>query len=1165
MHLSPDATLDAGPPLLMTAERSSSSDSVVVEDWLSPFGSLDESLTRGAGRSRVLRLWSDSPGALDALDAHLRRRCERLRLPTLLGSRFSSAGATHDLCERLGLHAGDGQRCPSSSQLLERLLPRLVGFQGACVVYVDDADGDGMLLEAIAQAPLAGLFVALARRALDGFQALPDELSGDDLRRWWEALASHASQRHRGLRWEALVERETQLIPRGSASELLEALRLAARPWPRAAIHALGSQDALVELLEANLVELRDGLIEARAGLPELAPMAPISPTLAGAGPRHSTAQQVSAALQSSGEPQVSAALQVSGEPQVSSALQVARALRDVYPRDPVALERAAELTLLAGAPEEAASSWIDALDACATQRCRQSTWSRVARQLPRLGRELELTLRLSAAELCMDRGDTALALRCSDGAGDSARALLVRGRAALGQGDLAGAGAAFEQAERLAERAGDDHRRAVASNLQAEVELSRGCYRAAADRVAGHLTHEDPRIQFSARNVAGKVLLARSEWSLAEKHFAADAADAALLGEHTEVLKARVNRSVALLALGQLALAESELRRVLKESERLPNPRAAGYALSNLAVLHIDRREYTQALGYLERALDTHLQVGHRTAFAHDVTNLVELRLRMGQRAEAEQTLRFARRALDEPPVTKLCALGLAEARVAFEAGQLLAAKRALANARRHASVAANGDKGEECCRLAVRIALAEGYLDEAAEELNAASERAVSEYARAEIALLGVLLAHSDQRASMASADAAVALARSSGDEELMREAHQAAARVAFAGDRRERALFHTEKALFCRQAVASRLVSPARFLSRSDHLMLEELRALLEAGELSEGLRYPGDEVQLTGTSAATQGLGAALDQARRVPTVVLGERGSGRRYAAHLLHGRLQPRRDLMRVDATGLTVDVLDRRWAEACGASAGSLLIANLDQLDTSCIARLIQRLRGQQPGPWVIATAPVDPDACAPELRAALGEQTLRVPALRQRLSDLDALATGLLRRIARQRREAVAELCDDALCLLRGYDWPGNVEELEMVLRRATLKRPRRVDSASLLAAAPKLERNGRRFAALRATDPTLNGDLDAPRAAFREIVESGFSLPDIKRNVERECIVLALRETSGNITRAAELLGMKRPRLSQLVKQYALVELCSHFAPNAKKAPSKGRNAS
>ncbi|MCA9632106.1 MAG: hypothetical protein KC766_30845, partial [Myxococcales bacterium] len=204
MHLSPDATLDAGPPLLMTAERSSSSDSDVVEDWLSPFGSLDESLTRGAGRSRVLRLWSDSPGALDALDAHLRRRCERLRLPTLLGSRFSSAGATHDLCERLGLHAGDGQRCPSSSQLLERLLPRLVGFQGACVVYVDDADGDGMLLEAIAQAPLAGLFVALARRALDGFQALPDELSGDDLRRWWEALASHASQRHRGLRWEAL-------------------------------------------------------------------------------------------------------------------------------------------------------------------------------------------------------------------------------------------------------------------------------------------------------------------------------------------------------------------------------------------------------------------------------------------------------------------------------------------------------------------------------------------------------------------------------------------------------------------------------------------------------------------------------------------------------------------------------------------------------------------------------------------------------------------------------------------------------------------------------------------------------------------------------------------------------------------------------------------------
>ena len=53
---------------------------------------------------------------------------------------------------------------------------------------------------------------------------------------------------------------------------------------------------------------------------------------------------------------------------------------------------------------------------------------------------------------------------------------------------------------------------------------------------------------------------------------------------------------------------------------------------------------------------------------------------------------------------------------------------------------------------------------------------------------------------------------------------------------------------------------------------------------------------------------------------------------------------------------------------------------------------------------------------------------------------------------------------------------------------------------------------------------------------------------SLPDIKRQIERDCIARALAETKGNITRAAALLGMKRPRLSQLVKQYGLAAVSS-----------------
>ena len=65
---------------------------------------------------------------------------------------------------------------------------------------------------------------------------------------------------------------------------------------------------------------------------------------------------------------------------------------------------------------------------------------------------------------------------------------------------------------------------------------------------------------------------------------------------------------------------------------------------------------------------------------------------------------------------------------------------------------------------------------------------------------------------------------------------------------------------------------------------------------------------------------------------------------------------------------------------------------------------------------------------------------------------------------------------------------------------------------------------------------------GPASAPEVAYAH-VRSGVSLHDMKRLIERECIVRALGEAGGNITKAATLLGMKRPRLSQLVKQYGL----------------------
>ncbi|RAL23988.1 hypothetical protein DL240_05060 [Lujinxingia litoralis] len=59
-----------------------------------------------------------------------------------------------------------------------------------------------------------------------------------------------------------------------------------------------------------------------------------------------------------------------------------------------------------------------------------------------------------------------------------------------------------------------------------------------------------------------------------------------------------------------------------------------------------------------------------------------------------------------------------------------------------------------------------------------------------------------------------------------------------------------------------------------------------------------------------------------------------------------------------------------------------------------------------------------------------------------------------------------------------------------------------------------------------------------VDPEEALIEQIVAEGLSLTRFKKRLEMECIKRALEETGGNITRAAEILQMKRPRLSQII---------------------------
>jgi sigma-54 specific flagellar transcriptional regulator A len=203
-----------------------------------------------------------------------------------------------------------------------------------------------------------------------------------------------------------------------------------------------------------------------------------------------------------------------------------------------------------------------------------------------------------------------------------------------------------------------------------------------------------------------------------------------------------------------------------------------------------------------------------------------------------------------------------------------------------------------------------------------------------------------------------------------------------------------------------------------------------------------------------------------------------------------------------------------------------------------------------------------------------------LEVPALRQRMSDLPLIADAVLDRIASDRGEAPKRLSGRALEALSGHEWRGNIRELENTLRAAALFADaqvielddlvRNVDGFGHLAASVAPSRPAvdvievesdrpsatqRRACPADRSDADLDlpsgdagGDVDADAdrastaVAYAE-VRAGTSLGDLKRNIEYACIKRALADTNGNITRAASLLGMKRPRLSQLVKAYGL----------------------
>jgi two-component system NtrC family response regulator len=157
-------------------------------------------------------------------------------------------------------------------------------------------------------------------------------------------------------------------------------------------------------------------------------------------------------------------------------------------------------------------------------------------------------------------------------------------------------------------------------------------------------------------------------------------------------------------------------------------------------------------------------------------------------------------------------------------------------------------------------------------------------------------------------------------------------------------------------------------------------------------------------------------------------------------------------------------------------------------------------------------------------DLYYRLAEIVVNIPPLRTRQGDAVLLAHAFLRRFAQEQRRGALGFSEDAVRAIEAHDWPGNVRELLNVVKRASIMADgQRVTADDMGLTVPPAADGEPVDASVAAT-----GDLDL-RAAREE--------------AERRTIVTALARTNNNILKAAELLGVSRPTLYDLMHRLAI----------------------
>jgi two-component system NtrC family response regulator len=282
---------------------------------------------------------------------------------------------------------------------------------------------------------------------------------------------------------------------------------------------------------------------------------------------------------------------------------------------------------------------------------------------------------------------------------------------------------------------------------------------------------------------------------------------------------------------------------------------------------------------------------------------------------------------------------------------------------------------------------------------------------------------------------------------------------------------------------------------------------------------------------------------------VSVMLLGASGTGKELLARAVHEASGRRGEFIAINCAAIPENLLEAElfgyergaFTGAVKSNVGKIELAEggtlfLDEVGDIPLAlqvkllrflqeRVIERIGGRQPisvDTRIVCATHQDLDAMTADgrfredLYYRLAEIVVKIPSLAERSGDAVLLARHFVNRFGRELNPDVQSLSADAIDAIDAYSWPGNVRELENRIKRAVIMADGKIVSGA---------------------------DLDLPTRASTEQPSLPINLRAAREVADRKAIRQAMSRTDNNISGAAKLLGISRPTLYDLLKQYRL----------------------